>query len=543
MNKRTWIIALCCLLFVGIAVRLAGLGSHFSHIDDLNVAVAINNAQDGPREAGYLDKVYAVANRTTYAPLQYLLTALLISSDQPYRDVLWWGRFPSFLAGALGLALLAVWYWRFRGSEGFPSMLLAVAVAAFSWENIIYAKQMSSYAIGIPAAVAVLLLLQGMLKPGAWTYPRMLLLGLGLGVLCTAQYQILFFLPGVFIALFVSRGGSREAMRDAAANLAVTLAVVLLFIAPLYYFFIRTVPQKAAYISWNGGVNGEYAFSLPSGILEAAWYSVRFFGENGIAVFRNTVALLPAGHPLAAPLEYLLLALFIAGAASCIDTKDRHRRMLGLFAGVTALTWAVLIVMRRLSFGPTRHTLILLPLFAIGIGEGLSYLIGKVRREGIAARLRAWSAPGLAAVMALLFLASAPGVFASRRDPFDEREIVSVLAAHKKALAIEYDWTMNLLLMPSVMRNYNVVTNFNYYAPSLQRELIGRIPHDGAIVFVSHRGPLPQQIASILAEDGFESTGLREAPSETELDFSNKTKNGSNGFYLTVYEHRDRKKP
>ena len=50
-----------------------------------------------------------------------------------------------------------------------------------------------------------LLVLLGMLRSETWTFPRMLLLGLLLGVLSMAQYQVIFFRPALFVVLFVHR--------------------------------------------------------------------------------------------------------------------------------------------------------------------------------------------------------------------------------------------------------------------------------------------------------------------------------------------------
>src|SRR5690606_3243572 len=108
----------------------------------------------------------SVARFWTYAPFQFWFTPLLIHPDQTYREFLFWGRLPSVFFSVLGLALLAFFYRLYdRWKTG--RVFAALAILAFSWENIIHARQMHNYALGVTAFIALMVLLQAGLRGGA----------------------------------------------------------------------------------------------------------------------------------------------------------------------------------------------------------------------------------------------------------------------------------------------------------------------------------------------------------------------------------------
>jgi hypothetical protein len=242
------------LIGAGIFVRIVDLGTHFGHYDDLAVATTILEAKTRtspdlndigddfkvnmpPSVKDYKESVMSlgitqrlsvpswihdvyrqpavsaalrwvhgvtrVPAHLTYAPLQFLITHHLVHPGQTYRETLFWGRLPSFIFGVLGLLLWIGLYHRL-GQLRAPAAFLGLAVLAFSWENIIYAKQMQTFSIGVPSLLCLLILLLHIHEQNNYTCLRMLICGFLLSSLSYAQYQVLFFVPAFLLTLFLS---------------------------------------------------------------------------------------------------------------------------------------------------------------------------------------------------------------------------------------------------------------------------------------------------------------------------------------------------
>lgn len=134
----------------------------------------------------YLNKVMqfvAIPQTWTYAPFQYLFYPLLISPDQDYRELLFWGRFPSFIFSVLALFLIIYFYKKIGGRGVFLQCIVSLLLLSFSWTNIIYAKHMSSYAIGVFAAILLLYIFVEILNRQRLTIWQGVLMGFILAVI------------------------------------------------------------------------------------------------------------------------------------------------------------------------------------------------------------------------------------------------------------------------------------------------------------------------------------------------------------------------
>jgi len=188
--KYFLVFLIAIVVIIGAAVRLTGLGTYQTHVDDVGVARTllypqmsydpinktindINNPQYNSRvyamgrialgylhyeNNNYLIKIIIIPLCGTYAPLQFMSTALLISTAQTYRQILFWGRLPSAILGVLTLFLIILFYRKFPRPQKYYYMLASVALFAFSLESISYAKQMEHYGSG-PFAIMMLLIL------------------------------------------------------------------------------------------------------------------------------------------------------------------------------------------------------------------------------------------------------------------------------------------------------------------------------------------------------------------------------------------------
>ncbi|MCM8776215.1 MAG: hypothetical protein NC930_07715 [Candidatus Omnitrophica bacterium] len=584
------------LVLAGIYVRIVDLSTHFAHCDDLGVAKMltvyqskfpftveemIRRVYETPTDTGsfclyslgwiihrlggmpvlvamcnWFFQVLALPRYWTYAPLQFFLTYFLISGQQDYRTLLFWGRFPSFLFGVLGLLSMILFYKKYDRLKT-PAVFVSLTLLTFSWENIIYAKQMESYTIGVFAAIWILILLDSQLRARDLSFKTLLGIVLALAVLSHTQYQVLFFVPAFFLTLilyFLSRVGKKG--YKILVKLFIGGLVYSLFIFPMYYWFLR---QHQGGVMWNAGPHQEFVLAFQKGLpfFEKAVEALIFFGKNFFIVLNAMVSFIPEEHRWYGPMGILFVSLFVLGVVSFWQSRILRKKMIGSFFVFVSLTWVVFICQGKMALSPTRHNLILLPFAGILLAEGWVWGVHWLTKMGLPRRIvRAGHAMCLGWVVLLFFL-SFRTVVAQRRDPFDEPEIRRVLEKYHVDTVIATDFTWNLSFMPWLPQNYNYFEEHYMLHPYQDRV----VPPYQSIAFISHRKRLSKEVFERMKNqinayhvfrsesrdallrrmftNGFTDYRLvysKEAESDVEIDFSKRTKNGSNNLFFYVLQ-------
>ena len=181
------------ILSVGIYARWTELAWHFSNSDD---TVLIRTVLEEPN---MMARIFRIPKRHTNAPFQFIFTSFLLSPSMGYRELLFWGRLPSCVFSML--ALFAMVYFYRRWGSRHSTVLLGLTLLACSWENIVYAKQSYSYAIGVFALTVMLGLFSELKDCTRLSLRRFLALSFGLVLLSNMQYQIFIFIPPFFLVL------------------------------------------------------------------------------------------------------------------------------------------------------------------------------------------------------------------------------------------------------------------------------------------------------------------------------------------------------
>lgn len=555
------------LILLGAAARFIDLNMHFSHVDDIGVARAIILRSKGTEGIAYefenrggvlgrlknlFEKVTIIPKKFTYAPLQFFFTYFLLWPGQSYRQILFWGRLPSCLFGILGLLAL-VYFYKKHDRLKTPAVFLALSLTAFSYENVIYAKQMESYAIGVWAAICLLILLAGQMRSSNFSLKSLLPAFAGLAVLSHAQYQILFFVPAFAISLF-----AYCLLRDRNSWIKITrnfFAAGITYgtlIFPMHWLFLRHKEADTPGLTWNVGTAQEFQFHLLSGepVLTQAITGLVFFAKNLPVVFGTTLAFMPESHPLFTPMTALLLLLSVLGLAGLLAAKPLGKKTLALFFLLAGVTWAVLVITQKLAFSPTRHSLILLPFFAVLTAEGWNFLSRLFKRFPWGCSWRRFAHIPLTGFILVMFWISFPQFLAERKDPFDEAQIESKLSEFDVDTVMTTGWTWNLSFMESVREQFNCFDDA-VVAPHVYH--LRPVPHR-TIAFISHRNKLNPALfedmkvkinlyllANGRSEDlltaeasDYRLIYYKEINSKAEVDFSNRTQNGTNGFYFYI---------
>lgn len=439
------------------------------------------------------------------------------------------------------------WFYRRYDRLQTPAALMSVTLLAFSWENIIYAQQMGSYAIGVFSAAALLYLLWKNFQIRQPRFSHMLGIVIGLAVLSYTQYQVLFFIPAFLAVLFLyyaiknCRDLPMLLVRFTSAGLCYALLIF-----PLYFFFLLKKKETAG-ITWNVGPNQEFQFLLPQGpALEKLSYAASFFAKNSFLVLSNNFAFIPETHPLYRPFAFLFAAFVLFGIFSLVFSRSLRKKMLALFFFLAAATWACLVVKNKIALSPTRHSLILLPFMVMMFSEGWIRFVHFFKRN--AQVFRSALTGGLWTSILIFFALSCVPVLKERRDPFHEGELRRLFEEYRPGGVIATDYTINLNLMHSIK------SRFNYFeSETMDTPLAAPDADLNTVAFISHRQPLDRETFNLMrfkvnlrqrmqGKNHFIAGELEDykviyskaIKSDTEVEFSRRTRNGSNNLFLTI---------
>lgn len=556
-------------IVVASGYRLATLSEHFTHIDDIGVAVTLldarkpdyvvnrlldaqavtfdsppkqwlrrklNDPSTGPalhKALNTLGPWVAVPMSWTYAPLQFPLTQVLLPSSPSYRQTLFWGRFPSWLAS---VAAMAAFWWvlSYLGlASGFG--LLALSLFCFSQENFILAQQMYNYALGILGSVLIVLM-AAQLSEGSGlgaSARRRVLLGCGLSLLVYAQYQALFLGTALLLSAFASDCFRARGSRGAVRNLVLSgLPFGVLSLPAVVYLKVKGFSG----VAWNAGPNGEFLFAwsdLPS--------AITFFVRNGFVTGTRLLAFFPEPGPGAQLGLCVIGSLGAFGVLECATSAAPRIRAIGGYIAATGLVFLALILAGAVTLGPTRHSAVLIPLAALMVALGARRCARIVVRATGCADRTLDLASSLGAILAGCLFAAQFGEFAeARKDPFEEHSLSSLLAHHGVQRVIGYGNTLNPALMPALsFASVSLDSN-------LSQDAIAHIAQSGEVVaLVGARNP-PQLAAPDLlhALTSTRSASFSESRQlSTHIEYSALTESGANGLYVVVLSPRPTKPP
>lgn len=416
------------VLGVGIWARFFQLAGHFTHTDDLGIVELLFRGQEA-------HNIFFVSQWLTNAPFQYLFTYFLVSPVMEYREILFWGRLPSCASGCLALGALLLFYRKFEKALS-AKAFFAVALVACSWENIAFAKQMHSYAIGVLAAVLIFYLFVSQLREEGPDLKQAAVTGGALALVSHMQYQTLLFIPPFYLALFLfyvfHAGNKAIALR----NLFFSFLFYGALIFPMWYFLLKShYGSFAAQTQWALGAYGQYGLdrALFSDLGAHGIEILRFYLKNLFVIFAAKTGFFPQTAPFFKLISTGLSGLFAFGIVNFFIRQEKKTRFLGIFFGLVLVLWWGMVLYKQLPYGPSRHTLILLPFFAVTAAEGIEGLSGILHRLGGKELSAAWRQKilaGMGLLVITLFLAYYGKFLEERKNPLVEEEICEVLTAY-----------------------------------------------------------------------------------------------------------------
>lgn len=592
-RPRCVCLILAVVLVAALASRVALSITQFSHIDDIGVATTILQAKSHPptvvgllEEArakrnegrisprlnllfalerwGLLEPLYGVGTAIfpyvvvpmvwTYPPLQFVLTAALVSPGESYQAVKFWGRLPSVAFSVLSLLLLLILAPMLTRSGAGALALCMVTVAAFSGEHMTLAALMHSYAAGAVASTTLLYLAARDARSLDTSWSFVLGRSAVLIVLCYLSYQAVLLLPGYFLALAIGMLKTKPASRIPGIVLrgGIFLVIVIIAYMPAYLFRVGSIPT----IHYNAGPHHEFVFAPSGGVGTILVEALRFLQKNAWITARSLVSpvsedMFVAGVVTAVILIGLAFGLWRMIVLAIRPGSWTSAAAVGVVSAVSLGLFVGLVLAQKLAFGPTRHIFIYLPLVLAPSAYGLRLLV-----IWLTTRLTAWR-PRVAcfgasvvwtAVLATSFLAQAGTFFQERNDLFRETDLLRIARDHHVDLVIAD--AIQLVAMPSVAAYAPVVRIPSLGSPKAAWEGTPPTQPPRRVLIIAQTDPFETRCADIRAwlVDSFHRqswrpclNGLRvlytlTVTSDVEVEFSRLTRNGTNNIYINVIE-------
>ena len=495
--------AVVCVFFlvisIGFGVRFLLLERHFSHIDDLGVAVTILDRQeylstieerfddwrielldgemgsDAESIGRFLDEMsilkevayfglwwrnylHGVPGGWTYAPGQFYLTNFLVNSDQNYSEIKFWARAPSLLFNMAAIGFLFLFYFQLnknKSKSAIKSLVVGVSILSLSWENIIYSAQMESYAISSFAILFIFVHLLYIFKSPIISNRRAFFRGVIIAIPGLCQYQALFFILPLYVAiLFYVRNKARliDIVKNSFFSFLGFLTLFMLVVFP----YLKD--SSGSGITWNGGPNKEF-------VLEPNWggeYSsifleiTNFFLINTplvIEAMLTPVSFYTSSNNL---LAWVFSVVSLIGLVSMFISQNEKKKILAIFIFSSLITWIFVIFLQIFPLSPTRHSIILGPIFIVLFVEGLFSFerFTKIRLFKLTIGGLSFIPLCFALIWVGLFISSLDNGIKKRSDPFNEVDIYKSLNQDQVDVIVVFDSTLQLRLMSSIIDKF-----------------------------------------------------------------------------------------
>lgn len=435
-------ILLFLAIAIGCVVRIYMCIYHFTSCDDLGVAMSMLNGEGHEWSIrncvdGFLS---FRAFGWTYAPLQFIVTCILLSPQYSYLQTIVIGRIPSLFFGVISLFIfyrLCASIWQDEEEvKGKQAIICSLILLATSFENIIYSAQMESYAIGVAAVLVCLFLFVINVDEFKITYTTVLV-----SLLCYAQYQLFIFVFCFYAVMFFKYFHVRKTCRRVVLS---GITSVVLNIPNLHSFFDKGMGDRG--LNWNIGFEGQFLYDITTldNFGEIFRYTVKFFINNVLQCYKYL--LLPCKYEtIAAIIAAFLVILTLIGLLK-LHKGNQVERDIGYFIDAVFALYLVLILKGTLTLSPSRHLLVMVPVILICICAGFIALLNKLTNLKYCDIISG----SFYAIIIILFMLELPDQINDRTNRFDAEYFENVIKEYDADFVITYGYSMDAYLLENV---------------------------------------------------------------------------------------------
>jgi hypothetical protein len=320
------------------------------------------------------ENLYRVSSKWTYAPFQYWFMSPIIEPTLNYEQLKFWGRFPSFVLGVLGIVGLALVsmevfkssiYWQY-------SLVFAVTIFTFSLEQRFYNAHMSSYAAGGLSNCLILFCFIGLLRAEANSTKFNIFIPFLFAIAISMQYQGIVLVVAGLVSLVLVDLTQHTCYFCFKKYIKVFLTTsILTFVICGNIFNL-----SAKGINWNAGEHNQ--FIVIGDIFIEKLVSMFFL------IFTNfSYNIYSIASPFYLSVTFAnifglsLFLLFILGYIYNLKyfKYSSFQKLFSYLLPIYSSIYLFLIFSGKFAFSPTRHLLYFLPILSIYSGFGIIFLI------------------------------------------------------------------------------------------------------------------------------------------------------------------------
>lgn len=283
---------------------------------------------------------------STYAPLPYIIYPITLLFNSASNTLI----FTLLLNTAINSWILIEAFNRFKKANKQNVFLVSLFVAGFGIGNLIYIGSNMPYSF----IVSAVFLMVGMSIDDNDNLPRDIWIIIFLFLL---NYQVLFLIPTFFIIKSVIFIKSKKRITKPIVIAILALGTVVM--SSILFITAReklTGTHSNVGVNWNSGVNNEFVYDQKQNLLVEVIDLLTYLPKSIIYHFNEQLYSFNFF-----PIIFWCLALLIA-IKGIISKKLNY---INAFFFTSLFTLIILVFLGKASYGPTRHSLYLLPLFCL----------------------------------------------------------------------------------------------------------------------------------------------------------------------------------
>ena len=387
---------------------------------------------------------FAIASSSTYAPFQFIFSKLFYDFSSSYEFSKFSLRLPSLVYSFLSIFLIYKISNRLNINEKSLFRVSGALILTLSWMFLIYSSQGQTYASVVFGPLVLFYLLQTQRTYSEFLRKNLLYGGI-VSLLVTMNYQLAFLLPAFFISLLF---GSNKTLYSFNKDWWLSLVITLCTSVLIYITFLKDrLAQSTPGVNWNAGDKEQYLINLNCGENSVSC-ALNFFIENFSHVMQSILSFDNIDSLTSQLYSYSLTILFLLGIYYLFKTS---RSSLALFAIGSVFSIALFIIFGYLSYSPTRHMMIILPIMAFVSPFGLLFLIDLINKK-ILRNIYFF----LAIFAPLVFYSSSFQEQLDKRvDPLQEIEFSKLIEKYSPGHIVAYNFTLASEFFPIIKNNYD----------------------------------------------------------------------------------------
>lgn len=573
-SSKLYGLIILVFIIVSFIIRFDNLSNHFTHVDDIGLAKTILETRKVDLTKNIFDEknptynsaikvtlrnnfekesiIYDILNfsypyligslKNTYAPINSILINILLPENSSYNDTKFWGRISSLIFNFISILFFIILLFKIYENNKNLQIIFPLTLISFSYEHIIVANLMHNYSMSAFCTIIFLYLINKNFNSPKKNFKNILINSFIFSLCMYLHYQTLFLIFSMlcydFFIYFKFILLKKKFLSKFLIELFYKYLLICFFIFPLVvWLFLRNFDT----FSWNAGPNNEFLFDINL-FKKDYFYLFSFFIKNSILTFSRMISFTSEINLNKYFLDYLIFILIISGTLLGFKLKNSKIKNLTLFSVFFILLSFVFIFFSKIAFSPTRHSIIYLPIVILLINNNILFIFEKIKGQKLET-LFLYNYLILIAFITISFFENYNKEKENRLDQFNEHKFVELVDKYNIDAIVNYDWTFNTLLMPSVANKVNHKTI--YFIPlisdSYNDGIINtynldnlNLDNQNIVALVSSVGPIPNSPYFNKLKNKYPIKDYDEYYKELKIFFDTKFKDWEN---IYVYEN------